>query len=313
MKNKNQNQHLPVLVADVVSLLHPMTGEAYLDGTAGYGGHAGAIMEHLGPEARVVLVDQDTEAIEALQHSFGSRVELRHQNFLAAAEELVAAGTTFDLILLDLGVASPQFDNLERGFSFRGSARLDMRMNQEQDLDAWEVVNSWKEADLARVIAAYGEERRARAVAAAIIKSRPIETTADLAKVVRSVVRQSGDIDAATRTFQGLRIAVNDELNSLEQALPLMNDLLNPGGRIAIISFHSLEDRIVKTYFERESRDCICPPKQPICTCNHLATLAKLTKRPVLGRNNDDSNPRARSATLRVAVKLKPKPKEVRV
>jgi 16S rRNA (cytosine1402-N4)-methyltransferase len=313
MQNKNQNTHQPVLVTDVVRLLNPKYGEAYFDGTAGYGGHAGAIMEHLGPEARVVLVDQDTEAIDALKQSFGSRVELRHQNYAEAARELADAGAQFDLILLDLGVSSPQFDNLDRGFSFRGSARLDMRMNQEQDLDAWEIVNIWKASELEQIIRDYGEERRARAVAAAIVAARPLETTADLAKVVRSVVRQSGDTDAATRTFQALRIAVNGELDRLSEALPLLTQLLATDGRLAIISFHSLEDRIVKTFIETETRDCICPPKQPVCTCDHVATLVKLTKKPVLGRLNDDSNPRARSATLRVAVKLKPKQKEVRV
>ncbi len=310
MQNKNQNKHTPVLLEQVITMLHPHHGDSYFDGTAGYGGHARQIVEYVGPSSHVVFVDQDTEAIAALAAEFSERAEIVHSDFTSAARTRVEAGEYFRLALLDLGVSSPQFDNYDRGFSFRGTARLDMRMDTTQDLDAYQVVNTYREAELARIIAEFGEERRAKAIARAVVAARPVETTKQLADIVRSVVRYSGDIDPATRTFQALRIEVNHELERLAEALPLFLDLLEPGGRLAIISFHSLEDRLVKTYFEQESRDCICPPKQPVCTCTHQAQVAKITKKPILGKDFDASNPRARSAVLRGVVKLTPKQKE---
>jgi 16S rRNA (cytosine1402-N4)-methyltransferase len=208
-------------------------------------------------------------------------------------------------VLLYLGVSSPQFDNLDRGFSFRTQAALDMRMDQSQPLTAEEVVNRWSVQELERILRAYGEEPKARAVAKAIAAARPLVTTGDLAKVVRRVAFHTNDIDPATRSFQAIRIAVNDELGQLEQALPILVRLLAPGGRIGVISFHSLEDRIVKQFFDRETRDCICPPKQPICTCGHTASLVKITRSPVIADANEIAfNPRARSAKLRAAEKI---------
>jgi 16S rRNA (cytosine1402-N4)-methyltransferase len=310
MQNKNQNKHMPVLLEQVIAFLKPEVGDSYFDGTAGYGGHARRVVEAVGPTSKLVFVDQDTEAIAALSAEFSGRATIVHSDYTSAARACVEAGEYFRLVCLDLGVSSPQFDNYDRGFSFRGTARLDMRMDRTQELSAYEVVNSYRESELVRIISQYGEERRARAVARAIVAARPLETTKQLADTIRGVVRYAGDIDPATRTFQAIRIEVNDELDRLAEALPLLVDMLEPGGRLAIISFHSLEDRLVKTYFEQESRDCICPPKQPVCTCTHQARLSKLTKKPTLGKDYDASNPRARSAVLRAVVKLTPKPKE---
>lgn len=295
--------HTPVLLAQTMALLNPKEGESYLDGTAGFGGHAAAVLERIGDEAPVVLVDRDKHATQALTEKFGDRVEILHSDYLAAAELLKEQGRVFDLILLDVGVSSPQLDQAERGFSFQADANLDMRMDQSQSLTAADIVNTWKQEDLANVIYEYGEERRSRAVARAIVAARPVTSTKQLADVVRSVVpKGASKIDPATRTFQAIRIAVNNELDQLAKSLPLLVDLLSAGGRLAVISFHSLEDRIVKQFFDTESKDCICPPRTLVCVCEHTATVIKLTKKPIVAEPND-SNPRARSAKLRAVVK----------
>lgn len=299
----NTPYHQPVLLRQVLEVLSPKTGETYLDGTAGYGGHAAAVIEMLGPSGRAILVDRDANAVRVLAGRFGDSANVLHADFDEAADRLLEEGQLVDMILLDLGVSSPQIDNAARGFSFRASAPLDMRMDQSQSYTAAEVVNRMSEKDLERIIRTYGEEPKARAVAKAIVASRPLETTGDLAKIVRAVALR-GDIDAATRTFQAIRIEVNGELRQLESALPKLTKLLSSGGRLAIISFHSLEDRIVKQFFESESRDCICPPKQPVCTCGHVASLRKLTAKPLLADSTEIAiNPRARSAKLRAAEK----------
>lgn len=295
--------HTPVLLAQTMALLNPQKGESYLDGTAGFGGHAEAVISAIGDEASVVLVDRDQTAIDALKAKFGQRAVILQKDYLAAAQDLVDEGRQFDLILLDVGVSSPQLDQAERGFSFRADANLDMRMDQSQELTAEIIVNTWKQEDLANVIYEYGEERRSRAVARAIVAARPVTSTKQLADIVRSVVpKGASKIDPATRTFQAIRIAVNNELDQLAKALPLLVQLLSAGGRLAVISFHSLEDRIVKQFFDTESKDCVCPPRTLVCICKHTATVAKLTKKPVVADNND-SNPRARSAKLRAVVK----------
>jgi len=286
-----------------MALLNPKAGESYLDGTAGFGGHAQAVVNAIGDEASVVLVDRDQIAVDALINKFGTRAEVLHKDYLAAAEQLLEEGRQFDLILLDVGVSSPQLDQAERGFSFRSDADLDMRMDQSQSLTAATIVNTWKQEDLANVIYEYGEERRSRAVARAIVVARPITSTKQLAEVVRSVVRKgTSKIDPATRTFQAIRIAVNNELDQLAKSLPLLVQLLSEGGRLAVISFHSLEDRIVKQFFDTESKDCICPPRTLACICEHAATVTKLTKKPVVA-DLSDSNRRARSAKLRAVCK----------
>lgn len=300
-----ERTHTPVLPAEVLEVLDPRPGQSYLDCTAGYGGHAAAIIERIGPEGRAILVDRDADAVSALSDRFNGSVEIRHQSYLEAATELLEDGTLVDLILLDLGVSSPQLDHPERGFSFRDSGDLDMRMDRSQPLTAAEVVNRYPEERLANLIYAYGEERASRRIAKAIVAARPIHDTAKLAEVVKRAAggKPPHRIHPATRTFQAIRIEVNSELDQLEAALPKLAELLNPGGRLAVISFHSLEDRIVKQFFAKESKDCICPPNQPVCTCGHRATLKVLTRRPISG-TEDAFNPRARSAKLRAAEKI---------
>lgn len=302
-----RSEHVPVLLEPVIGLLNPQFGQVYLDGTAGLGGHAAAVLERIGESGRAILVDRDDTAQRALAERFADdpRVELRKASFLEAAQELVEAGREVDLILLDLGVSSPQFDEGERGFSFKAEAPLDMRMDRSQELTAAEVVNKWPELELERILSEYGEEFKARSVAAAIVDQRPFTTTTQLAGVVRRAAYHTKDIDPATKTFQAIRIAVNDELRQLAEALPLMVQLLVPGGRLAVISFHSLEDRIVKQFIDQEVKACICPPKQPICTCGHTASLRKITKHPVVADASELAiNPRSRSAKLRVAEKI---------
>lgn len=307
---KNKNTHEPVLLDQVLQLLDPQPGESYLDATAGFGGHAGAIIDRIGADGRVVLVDRDPQSTRFLEERFGDRASVIKANYLDAAKELVENGSLFDLILLDLGVSSPQIDNPDRGFSFKASGPLDMRMDPSQGLTAADVVNSYTEVQLVELIRDLGEERFARRVARCIVASRPLYTTTELADVVRRAVPRSGHIDPATRTFQAVRIVVNDELDSLGQSLGWILRLLNPGGRVAAITFHSLEDRIVKNWIEVESRDCICPPKSPICTCKHQATLEKLNRTVIKGEILDAINPRARSAKLRAAKKINKNQKE---
>ncbi|HVE80836.1 MAG TPA: 16S rRNA (cytosine(1402)-N(4))-methyltransferase RsmH [Candidatus Dormibacteraeota bacterium] len=297
--------HQAVLADQVIELLDPKPGQSYFDGTAGYGGHAQLISERIGPSGRMILADRDPRAIKWLGGRFGGKAEIIQSDFLAAAERLTETGESVDMILLDLGVSSPQLDESERGFSFRHTGPLDMRMDSSQELTAAEVVNSYPQAKLAEIINTYGEEHRARAIAARIAAHRPLATTTELASLVAGVVRSDRDTHPATRTFQALRIYVNSELTQLEQALPKLVELLALNGRLAIISFHSLEDRIVKNFFTYESKDCICPPKQPVCTCSHTASLRILTKKAVKGSTDDTINPRARSAKLRAAVKIK--------
>jgi 16S rRNA (cytosine1402-N4)-methyltransferase len=301
----NQTLHQPALLESVLQVLSPQKGESYLDGTAGYGGHAAAILQRVGPDSRVILVDRDAHAVLALNEQFGDRAEIMRATYRQAAERLLEDGTVVDMILLDLGVSSPQIDNGERGFSFRVPAPLDMRMDQSQSQTAAMVVNKAPQRELERILRDYGEEPKARAVARAIVRARPITTTVALARAVRPVAYASRDIDAATRTFQALRIEVNAELDQLRGALPVLGRLLSPGGRLAVISFHSLEDRIVKQFFDQEARDCICPPKQPVCTCGHVASLIKLTPKHISATSAEIAlNPRARSAKLRAAEKI---------
>jgi len=294
---------------EVLRLLNPQPGETYFDGTAGYGGHAAAIIEKIGPSGQAILVDRDADAVKHLRERFEERVEIVHDDYAGAANQLQEQGRMVDMVLLDLGVSSPQLDTPERGFSFREEGPLDMRMNRSAGHTAADIVNTMGERELADLIYRYGEDRKSRRIARAIVQHRPLITTAQLADVVAAAVRHSEDIHPATRTFQALRIEVNNELGQLQTALPTLVALLKPGGRIAVISFHSLEDRIVKEFFRRESRDCTCPPEQPICTCDHVATLKVLTTKPIPG-TQDAINPRARSAKLRAASKLTPKQKE---
>ena len=295
MHQDNQNHlHTPVLLEQVLQYLAPKEGESYLDFTGGYGGHAAAILERTNTPTQAVLVDRDEMAIAELQQRFQGKPELRHQDFLTAAQELAAAGRMFDLILADLGVSSPHLNEASRGFAINQDGPLDMRMDRSQSLTAEQIVNTYSEAALANILKRYGEEPKARQVARTIIEHRPISTTFELAHIVAKVWPGHSKVHPATRTFQGLRIAVNNELELLRLALPIWIALLKPGGRIAIISFHSLEDRLVKQAFQDAGGD------------RYDAELTILTKRPVSGDQSEIVfNPRARSAKLRAALKQK--------
>jgi 16S rRNA (cytosine1402-N4)-methyltransferase len=301
MINPNNNQkHIPVLLDEVLQYLSPSKGDRYLDLTAGYGGHAGKILERTQLPEGAVLVDRDQNAVDELTKTFGGTgVEIRHQDFLSASEELVRQEKHFDVILADLGVSSPHLNEASRGFALHASGPLDMRMDQTQELTAETIVNRYSEAELADIIQRYGEEPKARQIARLIVGNRPITTTTSLAAVVARAWPGHSRIHPATRTFQALRIAVNDELLLLEHSLPLWLQLLSPGGRIGVISFHSLEDRIVKRVFSEVSGD------------RFDASFRLLTKRPVTaGPHESVSNPRARSAKLRAAAKIKTKERE---
>lgn len=299
---KDTSKHIPVLLDKVVEILDPHPGETYFDGTAGYGGHADAIKKRIA-NGRLILVDRDQQAIKELENKFGDQAEIWPGDYSSVIAQLIEQGRLVDMALLDLGVSSPQLDFADRGFSFNSDGPLDMRMDQSQEETAADIVNNTRESELADIIYRYGEERKSRRVAKLIVENRPFKTTKHLAEVVTRAVGRSGDIHPATRTFQAIRIYLNQELEQLETALPRLVEILKPGGRLAVISFHSLEDRIVKDFFNRESKDCICPPEQPVCTCDHMATIKKLTKKPISGQE-DAFNPRARSAKLRAAVKL---------
>ena len=292
MHLSEQNEHIPVLVAPVLEYLDPKEGDSYLDLTAGYGGHAGAVLEHTKAPNRAVLVDRDTNAIAALA-DFGRRgAQLVHKDFLSATKGLVADGAQFDVILADLGVSSPHLDNASRGFAFSLDGPLDMRMDQTQELTAATVVNTYSVDDLERIIKTYGEEPRARTIARAIVANRPFETTNQLAETVRTVMPKGSKTHPATRTFQALRIAVNDELELLRASLPLWVNLLKPGGRLGVISFHSLEDRLVKQAFAELAGN------------RYDAALRGLTKHPITADEQElVFNPRARSAKFRAVVK----------
>ncbi len=285
-----------------------------MDGTVGAGGHAAAVLVASAPDGQLFGLDRDSQALElARQHlaPFGARVHLFHANF----DQLQPVTAQYSMppadgVLLDLGVSSMQFDQAERGFSFQVDGPLDMRMDKTTGPTAADLVNNLAEEELADLIYQYGEERHSRRIARAIVKARPIRRTVELVQVVARAAGGSradrGRIHPATRSFQALRIAINDELGALERTLPQALDILGLGGRLAIISFHSLEDRIVKNYFRREASDCICPSEQPVCTCGHQATIRIITKKPITPALEEiDQNPRARSAKLRVVELLR--------
>jgi 16S rRNA (cytosine1402-N4)-methyltransferase len=302
--------HQPVLYKEIIHALQPRSGGYYVDGTLGAGGHAGGILEASSPDGCLLGMDVDPQALEVARGNlapFGSRVIIIRASYATLREQLDFLGwEKVDGILLDLGLSSMQVDTPQRGFSFRSDAPLDMRFDPNNPVQAADLVNSLPERELADLLFRYGEERRSRQIARAIVKARPIRSTQDLARLVSNVKRGTKrDIHPATQTFQALRIAVNQELDALESVLPQAVESLRPGGRLAVIAFHSLEDRIVKQFFRRESRDCICPPRQPVCTCGHVATIKEIARRPIRPREEEiQSNPRARSARLRVAEKL---------
>lgn len=293
----HHNVHIPVLLEATLDLLKPHQGENYLDLTAGYGGHARHFLEATGNYSDAVLVDRDANAIDALREFERIKpkgVRLLHTDFVSAAKQLIEEGRQFNCIVIDLGVSSPQLDKGERGFSFTNSGPLDMRMDSRQDVSARTLVNTLKADQLARIITDYGEESPgfSKRIAEAIVKARPLSTTDELAELIKHNYRGKwSKIHPATRTFQALRIAVNDELRQVEHVLPLLPSLLKTGGRVGIISFHSLEDRLVKRYFAEQK------------AAGLEAELEILTKKPLDGATYDVHNPRSRSAKLRGAVK----------
>ena len=286
--------HVPVLLESVIDMLQPQPGDQYLDLTAGYGGHVRAILAKTTNYSESVLVDRDAFALSHLQDLERQGARTMETDFVSAARQLIDEGKTFDMILADLGVSSPQLDRQERGFSFRLDGPLDMRMDRREERTAADIVNGYTEQNLVRVITAYGEEPRSRAIkiAKAIVVNRPFTTTAELAETVKQAIGRTGSKHhPATRTFQSLRIELNRELDLVANILPLLPKLLNKGGRVAVISFHSLEDRLVKRFFKDQ------------LDAGYEAELEMITKKPIDGSISDVNNPRSRSAKLRAAVK----------
>ncbi len=302
--------HRPVLYHEIIHALRPRRGGYYVDATLGAGGHAWGILNASSPDGKLLGLDVDPQALRLAAETlapFGERAILRQVSYTTLRAQLISLGwEAVDGILLDLGVSSMQLDTQERGFSFLSDAPLDMRFDPAGDITAASLVNELPEAELAALIWKYGEERRARKVAQAIVRARPLRTTVELANVIaRATSSGRPGMHPATRTFQALRIAVNQELEAITQALPQAVAALVPGGRLAVISFHSLEDRLVKQFFRQESQDCICPPRQPVCTCGHKASLILVNRQPLVPTADEmAANPRSRSAKLRVVEKL---------
>jgi 16S rRNA (cytosine1402-N4)-methyltransferase len=305
--------HVSVLIREAIDFLRPASGGRYVDGTLGGGGHSEAILAASSPDGQVLGMDRDEEAIAAARErlkSFGARAITRQGSFSELREVLADIGWVgADGIILDLGVSSRQIDTPERGFSFRLGGRLDMRMDRRQSLDAYRLVNTATAEELARILRDYGEEPQARRIAQKIVterRLRPIETTDELARLVEGVKGgRRRDHHPATQVFQALRITVNQELDVLAQFLTGGFELLRPGARMVIISFHSLEDRLVKNAFRKWSSACLCPPRTLVCRCGWSQKVKVLTKRPVVpGDAEAAANPRARSAKLRAAERV---------
>jgi 16S rRNA (cytosine1402-N4)-methyltransferase len=305
--------HLPVLYDEVLTALNPQPAGVYLDGTLGLGGHTWGILHASTPDGFVLALDQDPTAIGWVEQrlaAFAGRWRVVHRNFVHMAEVAAEQGIAeFDGILLDLGFSSFQMDDPERGLSFQADAPLDMRLDPELDTTAADLVNTLDEKSLANLIYEYGEEPFSRRIARSIVQRRPFASAKALGEAIARAIpaRGKGKLHPATRTFQALRIAVNEELSVLQQTLPQALRLLKPGGKLAVIAFHSLEDRIVKEYFRDETTDCLCPPNLLICVCGHKASLDRkqTTRKPITPSEAELlRNPRARSAKLRVGVKL---------
>jgi 16S rRNA (cytosine1402-N4)-methyltransferase len=305
-----QPPHLSVLYHEIIHALNPKSSGTYIDATVGAGGHAWGILEASSPSGKLIGFDLDPQAL-GLAHQrlavFSGRFTLIQASYITLPQQMKNLKLNqVEGIVLDLGVSSMQLDNAERGFSFMRDGPLDMRFGPTQTTTAADLVNTLPETDLADIIFRFGEDRNSRRIARAIIGGRPYSTTRQLALAIeKSVGRGREHIHPATRTFQALRIAVNEELQSIEEILPKAVEALVPGGRLAVISFHSLEDRLVKQFSRRESRDCICPPEQLVCNCGHRASIREITRHPILPKEDEiETNPRARSARLRVAEKL---------
>ena len=312
-----ERNHIPVMLPEVLRALEVKPGVTCIDANLGQGGHTKAILQASAPDGTVLGIDADAEAIAsatellATYPDLARRMTTANANFrdiLNVAEEYGHRPCSVDCILFDLGLSSLQLDTERRGFSFRRPDPLDMRFDVRQTLTAAEIVNQYDRNDIADLIYRYGEERSSRRIAAAIVAARPLLTASQLANVIARAMptrRGSKRIHPATKTFQALRIAVNDELGALENGLELAISLLKPGGRIAVIAYHSLEDRIVKNLFRREATDCVCPPERPVCDCLHIATVRLVSRRVIKPSQAEiERNPRSRSGRLRVVERI---------
>lgn len=305
-----QSPHLSVLYHEIIEALAPKPSGKYIDATVGAGGHALGILQNSIPDGQLLGLDLDNQALVIANQRlsiYESRVFLRKASYTNMTVEAQKLGwNQVNGITMDLGVSSMQVDSPERGFSFRQEGPLDMRFGGDDLPTAADLLNNLSESELAEIIWKYGEERYSRRIAKMICEARPLTTTTQLANLIEKAYRRKfGHLHPATRTFQAIRIAVNQELAAIQAAIPQAIQLLSPGGRLAIISFHSLEDRIVKQIFKFEARDCICPPKQPICNCNHKAIIKEINRKPIEPSQDEISkNPRARSAKLRIVEKL---------
>ena len=302
--------HEPVMMPEIMQALNVQPGGRYIDGTLGEGGHAREILRAADPGGQVLGLDADAEAITVATErlaEYGDSFRAVNANFRdVRATALQHEFVPVHGVLFDLGVSSLQLDRESRGFSFRRADPLDMRFSFDQQITAADIVNRYGESELADIIFHLGEDRAARRIARAIVRSRPILTSIELAEVIEKVNPRRGKrTHPATQTFQAIRIAVNDELSALETALEQAVSLLGQGGRMAVISYHSLEDRIVKNFVRKQASDCVCPPGTPVCRCDHLATLKIVTRRPLIPTDVEiASNPRARSAKLRVVERI---------
>lgn len=307
--------HTPVLLKECIELLDIKAGGVYIDGTLGMGGHSEAILKRLGPGGRLAALDRDPSAVERAGKrlsSYGARFTAVHANFRDLDKVMKELGIEkADGMLFDLGVSSPQLDEAERGFSYMSDAPLDMRMDNSGGTDAAFIINRWPEKELARIFREYGEERYASRAAAAVVRAREsgeIKSTLELAEIIRGAMPPAALREKqhpAKRCFQAVRIAVNDELSAVSEMMEKAPDLLRPGGRLAVISFHSLEDRIVKNAIQSREHGCTCPREAPVCTCGFVQSLRSVTRRPVTaGAEELADNPRSRSAKLRVAERI---------
>jgi 16S rRNA (cytosine1402-N4)-methyltransferase len=304
-------EHVPVLATELIDLLDPHPGETAIDCTFGGGGHAELVAERIGAAGTLIAIDRDPAAELRFADMAGElepNARFIRADFADALEDLCDGGVQADVIYLDLGVSSLQLDAAERGFSYSYDAPLDMRMDPEQGPSAADLVNDWPEERLSTAIRDYGEERHARSIAREITRRRPMQTTAELVDAIRAAVPPAyrfGRGHPAKRTFQALRIAVNDELDSLDRALPAAWDILRERGRLAVISFHSLEDRRVKRFLAEKARGCTCPPELPVCVCGREPEAEPLTRRALAATPEEvERNPRSHSARLRATRKL---------
>jgi len=304
-------EHQPVLANEMVALLAPQPGELAVDCTFGAGGHARLIADRIGPTGMLICIDRDPTAERRFdEFAEGAPCQTRFigGDYAAGLESLHGEGHRADMVYFDLGISSMQIDTWERGFSYSYDAPLDMRMDPNQEFSARDLVNEWPPSRIAEVLSEYGDERHANGISRAIARRRPIETTSELVAAIKAGMPPSarfGGGHPAKRSFQAIRIAVNEELDSLDRALPLAWELLKPQGRLGAISFHSLEDRRVKRFLADRARGCICPPELPVCRCGHEPEAELLTRKAVAPEANElGKNPRASSAHLRAAVKI---------